>query len=57
MVKISFETDNAAFDGISRKRREVARILEDVAYKVACGKTEGKVMDINGNSIGEWSVE
>jgi len=34
--------------------REVVRILRDVARKVEQGQTEGKPMDMNGNSVGEY---
>jgi len=56
MFKLEFEMGNAAFsDG--EKEYEVARILKEIAEKVAFGKTEGSVADINGNKIGEWSMK
>ena len=59
MVKISFETDNAAFHdelGYS-KRYEIMRILKNITRRIDNGDTEGKVMDVNGNSIGQWSID
>jgi hypothetical protein len=56
MVKISFETDNDAFVG-KRLRTEVVRVLEEIIGKIKGGREGGFVMDVNGNSTGEWSVE
>jgi len=33
---------------------ELARILRKAADKIAAGQTEGKLMDVNGNSVGEY---
>jgi hypothetical protein len=52
--KVEMSTDNAAFDGDAGA--EVARILREVAGEVAGGKTDGKCRDINGNSVGKWSL-
>lgn len=49
---ITFDTDNDCFT--SKPEKETARILRDIAGKVEAGQTFGKVMDINGNSIGTW---
>jgi len=53
MFKLKFETDNAAFDD---PNWETHRILKHIADVVLKGETSGKVMDSNGNSIGEWSL-
>jgi hypothetical protein len=53
MFKLKFETDNGAFDNAPRE--EVARILEEITAKVRAGTYSGKIMDGNGNTVGEWS--
>ena len=55
MLTIEFQTVNAAFDPPNRKN-EVAEILRSVAAKVAGGLTEGKVLDVNGNTVGTWTL-
>lgn len=51
MFKLEFSTTNAAFcDG--NNTTEIERILQKVAKQVANGVTEGKIRDINGNTIG-----
>lgn len=52
---LSFTMDNAAFE--DEPATESARILRDIAEKVEAGHGGGKIRDINGNSIGTWSVE
>ena len=54
MMKIEFKTSNAAFDDYGDA--EVRRILEKIATKVECGANEGSIIDINGNKIGNWSL-
>lgn len=57
MVKIEFETNNSAFvepDG--SMEHEVKRILNVISKKIACGRTGGNILDLNGNSIGSWSL-
>lgn len=56
MFKLSFKTGNVAFED-GNKEQEIARILEEIANKILNGYDSGKVMDINGNSIGSWSVD
>ena len=54
MFTVTIETDNAAFDNPGD---ELARILRKLAERVGDvdGRHDsGKVMDVNGNSIGEW---
>jgi hypothetical protein len=53
---LKFKTDNAAF-GDGAGAAEVARILRDVADKVANGRDYGSVQDINGNTVGDWDLE
>ena len=55
MLKIEFETDNAAFfDG--NATHETARILRNIADRIESGATEGGAHDFNGNRVGKWSV-
>jgi hypothetical protein len=55
--RLRFEMDNAAFsDG--NHPAEVARILHDIAERVAPGCTDcGIIRDINGNTVGRWSMD
>lgn len=54
MFKLEFATDNAAFqDG--NFPHEVERILHKVASHVNEGKTEGSILDCNGNLVGYFS--
>ena len=55
MFKIQFKTGGAAFDE-PYKEAEINRILEDISTKVKYGYSSGKIMDINGNCIGEWEM-
>lgn len=54
MFKIQFETDNAAFQD-DNFTFEVERILKEVTEKVNNGYTEGSILDVNGNVVGEFS--
>lgn len=56
MLKLSFKTDNAAFDG-SQGRAEVARILRDVAEKIEMGASAGDCRDENGNRVGLFTLK
>ena len=51
---IKFNTSGAAFEDYGDK--EVERILEEIIRKVKNGHSEGKILDINGNTIGKWSL-
>lgn len=53
-MKIEFNTSGAAFDDYGDT--EVERILEEIIAKVKGGRTEGKILDINGNTIGKWEL-
>jgi len=55
MLKISFETDGAAFEG-GYRNEEIAFILQNLAKTIADGYTNGIVRDYNGNGIGHWSI-
>lgn len=60
MLNIEIKTGNAAFsedDVLTIEGRyEVARLLRDVAMKIENFHESGKIMDINGNRCGEWSL-
>lgn len=56
MFKLEFDTDNAAFDD-ENKGVEISRILLRVGSEILLeNDNEGSVLDINGNSIGKWSL-
>lgn len=57
-VHITFRTNNAAF-AEGNGTAEVARILRELATEVedSAGSIDGRIRDINGNSIGEYDVE
>ena len=64
MFKLEIKTGGAAFhDGeegwydLEIAHGEIRRILNDVAEKMCQGRTEGKIMDINGNSCGSWELD
>lgn len=52
--RLTFNMDNEAFAGDGCD--EAARILREVANKVEAGRTEGSIMDANGNNVGTWEV-
>lgn len=56
MFNLKFATDNEAFrfDG---PEYEAARILRQIADKIEGGNGSGVIHDINGNRIGEWSLD
>ena len=55
MFKLTFETNNAAFDG-AEGEGEVARILESVASALRRGTTGAPIFDHNGNRIGRFDL-
>ena len=52
-VKISFHTDNEAFYAPD-DYQEFERVMEDLKTTIS-HNSSGKIRDINGNTIGEWS--
>lgn len=53
--KIEFDCDGAAFDEYPED--EIVRILGRISKSLKDGYlTGGRVMDINGNPIGQWSL-
>jgi len=62
MFKLEFSTDNAAFDNygateiVPLRQYLTARILRTIAKRIEEGNLDGKVMDLNGNSIGHYEL-
>lgn len=54
MLRLKIETDNDAFSGNGEE--EVARLLRNVAARVADGQTEGLIRDANGNTCGSFEL-
>lgn len=52
MFKIEFEDSGSAFDW----RDEYSRILRSIADKIDMHHSNGIIMDINGNKVGEWTM-
>ena len=68
MFTLKIKTGNAAFhsdefqdeNGNNRLDPyacELRRLLDEVAKQLVCSCTDGKLMDINGNRVGEWSLD
>ncbi len=64
MFQLKMDTGNAAFHEPSVAAPdqflvewEVRRILRQVCSDLADWKTSGKCIDLNGNVVGEWSLE
>lgn len=51
----SIAMDNAAFT--EWPEGELVRCLRRVCERIEGGEEYGKVMDINGNSVGKWEIE
>jgi len=52
-INIKFSKDNASFvDG----QDTTNTIMKQVKRKLKNGQTEGKIMDVNGNSIGYFKL-
>ena len=58
MLTIKVKTSGAAFDPEygGNKEEELVRILTNVSHRILNGETEGKTMDIFGNTCGEWKL-
>ena len=52
--KLSFKMNNAAFE--QSPEEEIKRILVDTWHRVVNGMVYGMIVDVNGNSVGEWEV-
>ncbi len=62
MLKIEIKTGNAAFHeheeefGDIAKREECIRILNEIIQKINRGYDDGKCIDLNGNTVGNWKL-
>lgn len=57
MFTLTIETDNAAFGDTSEDAlREIARILYANRARFNAGNTDGKLLDVNGNTVGRWEL-
>jgi hypothetical protein len=54
-LKININLDNEAFED---QEGEISRILRQLAEKISYdGRIDGgKIMDVNGNSVGTWEI-
>ena len=62
MFKLEIKTVGAAFrddngEGLDPYTTEERRILLDVICELEAGRTDGPVMDVNGNKVGRWSYK
>tara|TARA_R110000737_G_C14196329_1_gene416373 strand:+ start:234 stop:428 length:195 start_codon:yes stop_codon:yes gene_type:complete len=56
MFNLQFDTDNDAFIACPIEAK-VEAILTLVANDVSAGEESGAIRDINGNTIGHWSLD
>ena len=56
MVKIEFATGNAAFED-GYEAAEILACLGRLKDAILSGRRSGKVMDSNGNRVGEWTLD
>lgn len=54
-MKIKFSTGCAAFDDYGMDYQLMV-IFDKIRERIRIGETEGSILDINGNKIGEWSL-
>lgn len=61
MLKIEIKTGGAAYrddnDELDRNAYELRRNLKEIMEKLEYGCQSGYIMDVNGNKVGEWSLE
>lgn len=55
MFSLNISTDNAAFNEWTPSL-EIARILREVARRVENDEQDGWCIDVNGNTVGDWSL-
>lgn len=51
MFTLTINTENAAFEDPS----ELPRLLRKVASLISMGDTEGRILDMNGNTVGSFA--
>ena len=61
MLKIEIKTGGAAYseDDVltTEGRYELQKNLQSIGKQIANGWSNGVIIDINGNKVGNWSVE
>lgn len=56
-LTLKIQSENAAFvDDGNDGRSETARILREAADKIEKGADSGKLYDVNGNPVGNFSL-
>lgn len=55
MLNVWVATRGDAF-AEGHREREVTRLLRKVADRIEAGEREGKLLDLNGNRCGDWSL-
>lgn len=50
---LEFKTGNAAYDGVDLEL-ETAKLLQIAADKISQGIDSAKIIDVNGNAVGQW---
>lgn len=58
-LTLNMDMDNAAFHGDEGDYfpgHEAARLLTVVAASVESGERRGRVVDVNGNTVGAWEI-
>ena len=55
-INIEIDLDNAAFEDGNNGAEELHRILDKMVYRVAAGWQGGKLIDVNGNTVGHWKI-
>lgn len=54
MLTIKIDTENDCF--VSNFMPEVKDVLNEIINKLQMGKSEGKILDGNGNTVGEFKL-
>ena len=58
--QLNIKCDNAAFqvkDDDASAAFTVAMLLQETAQKLESGKTDGALMDLNGNRVGSYELK
>ena len=55
-ISIELNTDNGAYEGI-HPSIIASEVLAEVRHKIERGAADGIVRDINGNTVGTWSLD
>lgn len=56
MVNIKFSTSGSSFDDYGADY-QLQKIFDKIREKINEGKTEGHIIDLNGNSIGTFKID